>query len=277
MTEVQHTKPTFIVGFGCFYLGLREEQFRIMILLCELETVCSFEIKLFGDYCWVLPEEPDICGIQFDSWVTFLTKGWQVSKNVSWQTEKTCNSLCLGCHSAWPLCCLCTSRPQWQVGWGGGGPAALISKTRMSLSVAPRLQLLCLSSASPTNQKLIEAARSSCCYSNRQHWFTPTWKHVFFGIPGAVGFSRTPPQSPRTRIVYTLAFFCRRCRFLLCMIRFFSHTWICNHSRSRRWRKLQGRHNESAANDLKENDTLIADRKKVDMLINTIINNAFYY
>lgn len=102
-----------------------------MILWCDLETLCSFEIKLFGDYCLVLPEEPDICGIQFDSWVTFLRKGWQVSKKRVLATEKTCNSLCLGCHSAcvsytWPLCCLCTSRPQWQVGRGGGvGQAGL--------------------------------------------------------------------------------------------------------------------------------------------------------
>lgn len=287
MTEVQHTKPTFIVGFGCFYLGLREEQFRIMILLCELETVCSFEIKLFGDYCWVLPEEPDICGIQFDSWVTFLTKGWQVSKNVSWQTEKTCNSLCLGCHSAWPLCCLCTSRPQWQVGWGGGVGQAGLHHPRVPLPSLVKPECLsawlpgCSSSAYPLpprqTKSWLKQPGLPVAIVIGNTGSPPLENMFFFGIPGAVGFSQTPPQSPRTRIVYTLAFFCRRCRFLLCMIRFFSHTWICNHSRSRRWRKLQGRHNESAANDLKENDTLIADRKKVDMLINTIINNAFYY
>lgn len=43
--------------------------------------------------------------------------------------------------------------------------------------------LVCLSSASPTNQELIEAARSSCCYSNRQHWLTPLENMFFLASP----------------------------------------------------------------------------------------------
>lgn len=157
------------------------------------------------------------------------------------------------------------------------GPAALISKTRMSLSVAPRLQLLCLSSASPTNQKLIEAARSSCCYSNRQHWFTPTWKHVFLASPEPWVFHGLPLRALAPVLFTLLLFFADGADFYYAWYAsLVTHESVIIAGRGDEG-KLQGRHNESAANDLKENDTLIADRKKVDMLINTIINNAFYY
>lgn len=73
-------------------------------------------------------------------------------------------------------------------------PAALISKTKAALRG---------SSACPqprqTNQKLIEAAGSSCCYSNRQHCFVLIEKHVF-GTAAAVA----PVDAQTTPTVYTI-------------------------------------------------------------------------
>lgn len=213
----------------------------------------SFEIKLFGDYCSVLPEEH--LWIQFDSWVTFLTKGWQVS----WQTEQTCNSLCPGCHSAWPLCCLCTSRPQWQVARGGGVGQAGLHHPRVPLPwlVKPEclsvaLQLLCLSSASPTNQKLIEAARSSCCYSNRQHWFTPTWKHVFLASPEPWVFHGLPLRALAPVLFTLLLCFADGADFYYAWYAsLVTHESVITAGRGDEG-KLQGRHNESVAMTLKK-------------------------
>lgn len=104
------------------------------------------------------------------------------------------------------------------------------------LCVAPWLELLCLSSASPANQKLIEAARSSCCYSNRQHWLTPSGKHVFWHpcSRGFFFFKASPSELLHPHCLQcSSCYFCRQCRFLLCMMHLFSRAWICNHPRSR--------------------------------------------
>lgn len=64
-----------------------------------------------------------------------------------------------------------------------------------------------LPSASPTNQELMEAARSSCCYSNRQHW-RALLKNMFLA-------SLKPwvlPASP-SPIVNTVAVFAHRAVF----------------------------------------------------------------
>lgn len=88
------------------------------------------------------------------------------------------------------------------------------------LCTAAWLELLCLSSASPTNQKLIEAARSSCCYSNRQHWLTPL-ENMFFGIPVAVGVAASPSQ-----LLHPHCLQCSSCYFLQTVhFYFFYYAW----------------------------------------------------
>lgn len=54
------------------------------------------------------------------------------------------------------------------------------------------------------NQNLIEAARSSCCYSNRQHWLTPLGKKHVFWHPCSRGFLRPPPLRALTPPLFTV-------------------------------------------------------------------------
>lgn len=138
-----------------------------------------------------------------------------------------------------PLCVFCpsSSAAEWQVGrvevgqvgWHPAGPAALISKT----TEAPQGSSAG-AAASPSNQELIEAARSSCCYSNRQHRLAPLRPPITcFGIPVV---SRPPPQSSSLHphcLHSSSPCFCRRGIFLLCMMRLFSRAWISNHRGSR--------------------------------------------
>lgn len=88
------------------------------------------------------------------------------------------------------LGCLCFPSP-WPPSWMHDMTHGLTGRTLprsysqddtwpVPLASLAKLRCLpCLSSASPTNQELIEAARSSCCYSNKQHClFNPpskTW------------------------------------------------------------------------------------------------------